>query len=220
MTPIWRDAFCAKRFDERLRLIAPAETQPGNRPTHEADFRLVREVEEGVPEARRRFADRMRCVHRILAARNVRLGRPFADDELSDLAQETLLRIWQKVGQYAGLASLETWAYKFCYLELMNALRKKARAPKSLSVLATGDGDFDVAAPPRREGSEPALDKLLRHLAPREAEVLRLRHVEQLDNGEVAQFLGISVSSVKTHYYRGLDKLRGVLRAAGEESAL
>lgn len=159
---------------------------------------------------------RVRCVPRIAAGINRRLGRPFRDDELADLAQDILVVVWQKLGTFSGRAQLETWIHRIAYLELMNARRKKTTAPKDWH-----DGDGPPPEPidrPTRDDPDGGVLLLLRHLAPREAEVLRLVHVEGIESmTEVALLLGISSSSVKTHYYRGLDKLRQLLRRSGTE---
>ena len=156
------------------------------------------------------FVERMQCIPRILAARNAGFGRPLTEDELADLAQDCLGRVWRKLPEYAGRASLETWVWRFCTLELMNALRKKSRLPSPYTDLDDAPPERATSDPPPAE--QPLLD-LLHHLTPREAEVIRLRHVEALETmAEIGEALGISASSVKTHYYRGLEKLRALLR--------
>ena len=61
------------------------------------------------------------------------------------------------------------------------------------------------------------MHRYLRHLTQREAEVVRLRHVEDMKMGEIGEVLGISRSSVKTLYFRALDKLRAVLAASASD---
>src|SRR5262245_50605321 len=90
-----------------------------------ADLALARSAAKNEQPAVDQFFARMRCVPAILAAKNRRLGSPLTDEELNDLAQDTLALLWRKLGTFAGLARLETWAFRFCVLELMNALRKK-----------------------------------------------------------------------------------------------
>ena len=198
-------------------------------PAHPDDLRLAAEALAGAPEARARIAERLACVHGILAARNAAFGRQLAKDELEDLAQDTLAVLWKKLPSFAGRASLETWCWRFCTLELMNALRKKSRRPRTWTDLELEPGEraspADLAqspagSPSGEHGSASdagaelgATLKLLRHLSAREAQVIRLRHVDQLATmDEIAAALGISASSVKTHYYRGLEKLRTLLK--------
>jgi RNA polymerase sigma-70 factor (ECF subfamily) len=186
----------------------PAHTPDGK---HAEDKALVMDVLAGKPAARSAFVERMRVVPRVLAARNRRLGRPLQEAELADLVQETLLHLWRKLASYRGDASLETWAYSFSSLELSNALRKRAGSRRREDAGAVPEPFVEDPAPPDDE-----LAGLLRHLSPREADAVRLVHVDSLGLREVADRLEISVSSVKTHYYRGLEKLRAVIEAERE----
>jgi RNA polymerase sigma-70 factor (ECF subfamily) len=184
------------------------------------DLTLVRSVLAGDAGARTEFSTRMDFVGRVLVVQNRRHGQPFADDELADLAQETLLVVWRKLAEFEGRSSLETWIYRFTCLEFLVGLRKRSRRPQPL-------GDFAEVVPPAvpaqvldpvvgevAESDEPApLQRFLGHLAEREAEVVRLRHLETLSFREIAGELGITPSSAKTHYYRGLEKLRALLQS-------
>jgi len=188
-------------------------TQPGMRPAsdHRRDLALVEQVLNGETAAREAFLERMKCVGRILSVRNARMGRPLNDDELADVTQETLLQIWRKLETYSGRASIETWVYGFCSLEILSYLRKRARMPSTLEDVPEPVDESEPA-----EASDPAtqaagIERWVRHLARREAEVVRLHHVDQLDYEEIGELLAISKSSVKTHYYRALEKLRTLL---------
>lgn len=166
------------------------------------------------PDAVSAMADRMRCIPRMLAARNRRSGRPLSEHDLADLAQDTASSILKKLPSFEGRAALETWFHRFCGFEFANAVRRSSRQPRTMSEID------DPPAPMPDDGSdaEPAvegIEHLLRHLSAREADVVRLRHVDEVETlGEIAAILGVSVSSVKTHYYRALEKLRVVLESA------
>lgn len=178
-------------------------------PRHPEDRLLINDVLAGRPAARAAFVERMRVVGRMLAARNRRLAHPLQEAELADVVQETLLQVWRKLPTYRGDASLETWAWRFSSLELASARRKRARTSARLA----GEVVDDVASEPDDEPAplDDELAALLKHLSPREAAVVRLVHVDTLGLREAAERLGISVSSVKTHYYRALEKLRAVI---------
>ncbi len=57
----------------------------------------------------------------------------------------------------------------------------------------------------------------LLNLAPRQRQAVALRYLGGLSDREVAQALGISLGSVKTHIHRGLNALRARLGASLEE---
>jgi RNA polymerase sigma-70 factor (ECF subfamily) len=64
------------------------------------------------------------------------------------------------------------------------------------------------------------LGAALRALPERQREVIVLRHLAGLSEPEVAEYLGISLGSVKTHMRRAKESLRGRLQvdfAGGEK---
>lgn len=88
---------------------------------------------EGRPDAVSALADRMRCIPRMLAARNRRSGRPLSEHDLADLAQDTASAILKKLASFEGRASLETWFHRFCGFEFANAVRRSSRQPTTMS---------------------------------------------------------------------------------------
>lgn len=177
---------------------------------HERDLRLVRDALAGERGAVGELVRRMKVVHRLLKVQNRRLGNSLDDGALDDVAQDATVLIWRKLAEYEGRAALESWIYRFCFLELMNAVRHQRRRP----VL-----DLDLVAPPAAPERETAgegngLARYLRHLSKREAQIVRLRHLEELSFDEVSETLAISASSAKTYYYRALDKLRSLVEEA------
>src|SRR5688572_7021094 len=90
-----------------------------------ADLVLVRSALTGSAPAIDELVQRLARVHQILAAQNARSGRLFQRGELEDLTQETMLVIWRKLDQFRGEAALQTWMFRFCFQEFMNALRRK-----------------------------------------------------------------------------------------------
>lgn len=188
--------------------MSASSTGDGQRTPHPADRELVAAVLRGQSAAVREFMDRMHCVPRMLTNRNVRRGRPFSDDELEDVIQETLISIWKKLDRYDGRAALETWTFRFCFLEFLRRLRDKERRPPVLEqplerVSAEADSeppitDLDL------ERVMGALDELDAGLAT----LLRLKHFENLTFEAIGARLGEPTNTIKTRYYRGLRKLR------------
>ncbi len=186
----------------------PASSAPGG--LHGADLELVRAARSGRREAVERLIARMRCVPRMLAAKNARMGRPLDDAELEDLVQESLYAIWRKLDTYAGRAALETWFYRFCFLELVRRVAQARRTPAPLT-------DVENALPAAITSERPGPFELehvyrgLERLEPDEADAIRAKHLEELTFDEIGARLGVSPNTVKTRYYRGMLKLRSIL---------
>src|SRR5690606_22216894 len=94
---------------------------------HAGDLELVRLVLRQDADAEERFSHRLACIGRMLSARNRSLGARLDADELEDVAQDVLTRMWAKLPEYAGIAAIESWLFVFCEGELRNAARRKAR---------------------------------------------------------------------------------------------
>ena len=92
------------------------------RARYPADLELVRRTLQGEPSAVEEYLERMHCVRRFLAAKNKAVGTPLSSQELEDTIQSTLLALWKKLASFAGHGSLESWAYRFSHLELLNRL--------------------------------------------------------------------------------------------------
>lgn len=172
---------------------------------YRSDLALVRAALAGQEPARARFAERMRCVPRVLAILNRRCAGSLAAEDLHDLAQEALLQIWQRLETFEARATLETWTERFCFHLFMNRLRSRRRE-RSRNTAVPQD---ELVA---ERGHAPALDegllRALEELGPPEADILRLKHFDELTFEEIGTLLGISPNTAKTQYYRGLRWLR------------
>ena len=162
------------------------------------------------------FAERMRCVSRMLAAQNRRLGRPLQDEDLADLAQETLLQLWNRLSDYQGRAKLESWAWSFCSLGLTARIRRLATDAARRRPMATAPEPDSRDPEPAEEHS--GFESLVNHLSLREAQIVRLRHLGELEFQAIGRLLNVSTSTAKTHYYRAVNKLRTTLEATREEN--
>lgn len=172
----------------------------------ERDHELVRDALRGDQAAVDTFMDRMRCVPRMLAAKNRRYGNPLQVNELEDAIQETLAAVWRKLETYDGRASLETWARRFAFFEFLMALKRRRGLPSPLLHQPLGEaeastGDYSAS------DFEPLL-ATLQTLEPVIAEVITLKHFEDLSFPQLAKRLGIPSGTLKTRYYRGLRELR------------
>jgi len=161
----------------------------------------------GSAETQAALLERLRCVPRMLAAKNIRLGRILNDTELEDVAQETVLAIWNKRHEFGGRSSLETWVYPFCYHFLMNRVRQLRHRPRTVPLEAAN------AVALRESEDYGFVYRALETIGPPEEDVLRLKHFEQLTFQEIGEVLKISPNTAKSRYYSGLERLRALLSA-------
>lgn len=177
-----------------------------------ADLVLVRDVLAGDRSAEDRFVGRMLCVSRILADRNRRTGAPLGEDDLRDLVQDVLSLVWQKLDTYLGEASLETWVWHFCVLSFLNRVRRVRKSSGMVGVV-------DAASVADRESSAERLDPqdvdtvhvALDRLPAAEAAAIRAKQFGEKTFEEIATETGESVNTVKSRYYRGLERMRSEL---------
>lgn len=172
------------------------------------ELSLVRAVLRGETDALDRFAAYVLFVSTVLHARNVHAGSPFDPHELEDVVQETLVAIWRKLPGYDGRASLRTWVFGFCSYEFLRCLRDKASRSASPS-----ERRADEPAALEHEASrmEHALRLGLERLRARERKLLFLKHFEGRTFDAIGAELGLPVNTVKSRYYRALDRLRRIV---------
>ncbi|MBL8843856.1 MAG: RNA polymerase sigma factor [Planctomycetes bacterium] len=181
--------------------------------SHRDDAALVQAALASDRSAREALAARLECVATMVASLHRRFGRPLADSDLHDLAQETLLKVWQKLDTFNGASRLETWVFQFCFLELKNAMRRGQRRQDRERPLADG-ADLAAAAPAEPLHDLERVVALLDRLPAEDAEWIRLRHFEGLEFESIAQRCGRPANTVKTRYHRALMKLRRWLGVA------
>lgn len=121
--------------------------------------------------------------------------------ESEDVAQETLARAlvrWKKVSAYA-----EPWVVRVAGNLAIDRVRQRRRV--------RGVPTYDL---PALDAQRVDLQRALVTLSPKQREVVILRYLVDLPEAEVAQTLGCSVGTVKTHASRGLAALRKSLEVA------
>lgn len=178
---------------------------------HADDLALVRAVAAGEPAALADFVERMRCVPAILASQNGRLGSPLGEEDLADVVQETLTVVWRKLDDFCGRSALETWVYRFCFLELMTGIRRRKKRPEPIP-----EGLERRGLAPATAADFELLHRGLARVGSPWADVIRLKHFGDLTFDEIGRRLSMPANTAKTQYYRGLERLREALVALGD----
>jgi RNA polymerase sigma factor (sigma-70 family) len=144
-----------------------------------------------------------------LFPRAVRLAHRLLGDRAAaeDVAAEAMARAYARWPKVSGLPYRDGWLLKVTTNLAIDRLRR--RPP---DVWPAPADDFENGVELRL-----ALNAALLTLAPRQRQAIALRYLGGLSDREVAQALGISLGSVKTHIHRGLHGLRARLGAGLEE---
>lgn len=195
--------------------VRPAARAPAN-----DDLALVRTALRGDVVATEQLFARLGCVARMLAARNSESHPSLPATELEDLVQETLFALWRKLAEYDGRGRLESWAFGFAVLEL-HAHRRRADRFRGLLSRAEAQLPRTPSAPASERSAGEDIERVHAALAAidrADADVVRLKHFDELSFEAIAARLAEPSSTVKTRYYRALARLRFQLRAPAASS--
>lgn len=128
-----------------------------------------------------------------------------------DLAQETFVLAWRKLGQFRGQSRFSTWLYRIAHSCFQQYWRSRGWRAQQESELEDSKAELlnaDTAAP------ELALDfdAALRCLSDNQRTALLYCVQLELTHEEAAVVLDMPLGSVKTHVARGKAKLRQLLQ--------
>ncbi|MFH0980331.1 MAG: sigma-70 family RNA polymerase sigma factor [Planctomycetota bacterium] len=191
--------------------VDPASTDEGSQLLMKSD--LAERCRRGDREAQRELYTRTsERIHRLLVRMT---GNP---DAAFDLAQDTYLRAFERIHQFDGRASLETWLYRIAVTEALQFLRQARRDRVHLQARNT-----EGAVESTSNGSIARLDvnDALAALDPDERAILLLRYQEGLDYRAIASVVDCAEGTVASRLHRARERLRkylGASYAPGEES--
>lgn len=113
-----------------------------------------------------------------------------------ELAQESLLRAYQKLPTYRGEASFRTWLVAIARYECANAIRKRGELLSEDGVIEPTDVASSALSKLRRAEREALVrDAAAAVLDPDEQEVITLRYVEQVPLEQIEALLGLTGAS-------------------------
>jgi len=137
------------------------------------------------------------------------------DCEAEDILQETWVRAYEHLDQFAGRAGFHTWVTRIAYHEALARARKSRR----WTPLENQEGEIMAEAnrgqsteTPESQALRSQLGQILQAAVDALPETYRLvfvlREVEQLSTNETAECLGLSEEAVKTRLHRSRALLR------------
>ena len=126
-------------------------------------------------------------------------------EAVDDIAQDTLLLAWEKIGEFSAGGDFGAWVAQIARRLIANERRKDARRSRLLAGEVTnvllrmaGAGEAEAGAA-RMEKDEACaiLRTCLEQLPPHGQEMIRLRYFEDLSPGAIAALLGRPSDAVR-----------------------
>ncbi|HOX23465.1 MAG TPA: sigma-70 family RNA polymerase sigma factor [Elusimicrobiales bacterium] len=141
--------------------------------------------------------------------------------DAEDIAQETFIKAFRKLGQYNPDYSFATWLFKIAHNTALDFIR--AKHPQLSLDDENNPIDLRDRAPSPDENlahtfTKELLERELSLLPGIYREILLLRHNEHLDYEQLADVLGLSLSAAKTRLFRARELLKRNLLAANVET--
>jgi RNA polymerase sigma-70 factor (ECF subfamily) len=173
-----------------------------------SDTALARAALAREPRALDELTLRLEILPGCVRTQNLRYGRRLTREEEEDVVQNVVASLWRKLADFDGRTTLEGWAYGFVCVEVLRAYERRARRPEPTSL---DEELHDTPAPedaPADSGESERLNAALARLPEPSGEVVRLKHFEDLTFEQIAERQHESVNTVKTRYYRALERLK------------
>lgn len=146
-------------------------------------------------------------------------------EEAEDLSHEVFIKVHQNISRYdEKKASFATWFYNVATRMAIDAVRRTNRRPKRALDDSRSPQDILVVRPSGEPSPETEVFNSFKRTMIKDAfdrlgdksqaqrEVLELQLEKEMTQGEIAEYLGIPLGTVKTRTRLGLAKMRDDLR--------
>ncbi|MEN6627273.1 MAG: sigma-70 family RNA polymerase sigma factor [Candidatus Sumerlaeia bacterium] len=141
------------------------------------------------------------------------------EDEALDIAQEVLLKMARRIGDWRGDGSFKAWVGAIASRTALDMARKRRDVPVDPQDWQEADPGELVASssPPSPREAVQALERralvaeAMASLTPQQRAILMLRLEEELKPAEIAERLGLKPAQVRSQLSRAVARLRGQL---------
>jgi RNA polymerase sigma-70 factor (ECF subfamily) len=172
------------------------------------DEELAAAAQRGDLRAYEELVERyQRFVFRVLWSRT-----SSSREDIEDLAQDTFVRAWERLGTYDTSRPFKSWIARVASNAAIDRFRSDSRRPAAGEITeiqeTVAGGGPDPAAAALGDERQRHLLSRLKELPDHYREVIVLRFVEDLSYEEIAQALDLPLGSVKTRIFRGRELLK------------
>lgn len=135
--------------------------------------------------------------------------------QAEDLAQETFIQLFRKIGSFRGDSAFTTWLHRLTVNQVLMHFRKSS--VKLERTTEEGETPVQTVQGTANPNRMPVLDRIsldnaIRQLPPGYHRVFLLHDVEGYEHEEIAKMLGVAVGTSKSQLHKARMKLRGLLK--------
>lgn len=130
-----------------------------------------------------------------------------------DVYQEVFMEIWRRWQKYDGKTKWQAYLYRVTVRKALKLARQPDAKTLSISYLET---EVPVLNPQADTGAEELHNKILtclKKLPQRQADVFTFSKIEGLKHREIADILGCSQQTIRTHLHRATKKIAKELKS-------
>jgi RNA polymerase sigma-70 factor (ECF subfamily) len=141
--------------------------------------------------------------------------RTFSQMDAEDITQEVFVQAYRKINTLQDPQRFRAWLYAIAVNRCNDFLRKRkylsllqSRSAREQEVEEAGEMDRNHADTIAKKKFWEQVRRLLDRLSAMERQVFTLRFMDHRNINEIAAILGKNESTIKTHLYRALNKVR------------
>tara|TARA_R110000868_G_scaffold304437_7_gene565040 strand:+ start:11330 stop:11827 length:498 start_codon:yes stop_codon:yes gene_type:complete len=133
-------------------------------------------------------------------------------EDRKDLFQEILIHLWKSYPSFKGDAKFSTWMYRVAFNISIQHLRK-AKKKKEDSVLPEHLDKFSLENEEEEFGEEKRMLRIAINQLNEVEKAIIILYLEDRDNEEIADIIGITQNNVRVKMTRIRNKLKDIVEA-------
>ena len=143
------------------------------------------------------------------------------EEEAKDMVQETMIKVWQNMGEYDQQKSFTTWIYtiavRLC-LDRLRSMKRTVPMPEDEKVLRRFASDVDTHRTLENQEWVAIVRMLADNLSIKQKLVFTLVQLEGLSSQEVEEITGFDAKQVKSNLYVARQTIREQLKQLGYDT--
>jgi RNA polymerase sigma-70 factor (ECF subfamily) len=148
---------------------------------------------------------------------SVALRHAISRQDAEDAAQEVFVKASQKLGEFQGNSTLQTWLYRIT-VNVCTSIHRKRKFTTFFG-FGEAEGEMDVASSDRMPSHQAEhnefdvyIKQVLSGLPPKQREAFCMRHYDELSYEEISAITGTSEGALKANYHWAVKKIAEALR--------